>query len=148
MHDFTHMRNGGCDIGRMISKERDDIIYLGPDLADVKIGKLKIRLFHGAGGKAYSKGYKMQRYIETIPENEKPNICLMGHFHDAFFMEYQGIQAFQVPALIDQTPFARRSGLPNLKGCWWVDVNYDLKGNPVTVSPVLETFGEKRLVRK
>lgn len=142
-HDYTHIRNDGYDIGKAVSKQREDMIYLGQDVADLKIGKLKTRLFHGAGGKPYSKSYKLQRYVETIPMEERPHIQLMGHYHDAFYMPYQGVHCFQVPALLDQTPFARQMGMSNLKGVWWVDIDFDNKGNITTIKPELETFEHK-----
>lgn len=147
-HDFTHIRNDGYNIGRAIAKQRNDMIYLGEDVADVKIGGLKIRLFHGAGRRAYSKSYKLQRYVETIPLEERPDIQAMGHFHDAFYMPYQGVHCFQVPALLDQTPFARQMGMPNLKGVWWIDVDFDKKGNVYSVKSELETFDSKVLRKK
>lgn len=146
-HDFTHIRNDGYDIGKAISKQREDLVYLGQDVADLKIGKLKTRLFHGAGSKPYSKSYKLQRYVETIPLEEKPDIQLMGHYHDAFYMKYQGVDCFQVPALIDQTPFARQMGMPNLKGVWWLGIDFNKKGEVSSIKPELETFGKKLVKR-
>jgi len=147
-HDFTHIRNDGYDIGKSIGKQREDLIYLGSDVADVKIGKLKIRLFHGASGRAYAKSYKLQKYVESIPQDEKPHIVCMGHYHDAFFMKYQDVTCFQVPAILDQTPFARQQGMVNLKGAWWVDINYNKNGEPIQTTQTLETFGNKKLVKQ
>jgi predicted phosphodiesterase len=142
-HDYTHIRNNGYDIGKAITKEREDMIYLGQDVSDIKINNLKIRLFHGSKGKSYAKSYKLQRYSETIPLEEKPDILLMGHYHDAFYMKYQGIECYQVPACIDQTPFTRSLGLENIKGAWWVDITQDTKGNIVYTKNELETFTKK-----
>lgn len=142
-HEHTYTRNGGSDIGRAISKNRDDMIYLGPDAADLKIGKLKIRLFHGAGGPAYSKSYKLQRYVETIAE--KPHLALKGHDHTAFYMNYQDIHCFQVGALLDDTLYSRSMGFKNEKSCWWVDVWFDNKGQPYIIQPQIETFGNARV---
>ena len=63
-HDDWWYKSAGSEIVKAIAKERDDIIYLGPDVADLKIGKLKIRLFHGSGGSAYAKSYKLQKYLD------------------------------------------------------------------------------------
>ena len=116
MHDLTHIKNDGYDIGKAIDRQRPDMHYLGPDVADVRIGKLKVRLYHGSKGQSYAKSYKLQKYAESIPVAEKPDILMQGHFHNSFYMRYQDMECFQVPAIIDQTPFARSLGLANEKG--------------------------------
>ena len=62
-HDNWWYKSAGSEILKSIASKRDDIVYLGPDVADLKIGKLKVRLFHGAGGSAYAKSYKMQKVL-------------------------------------------------------------------------------------
>ena len=146
-HDNWWYKSNGSEILRPISKEREDIIYLGPDVADLKIGKLKVRLFHGQGGIAYAKSYKIQKYLDTIPVNEKPDILQTGHIHQAFYYKQDNTHCFQTSCLENQTPYCRGLGLANDKSCWWVDIDFDDKGNVHNISPTLETF-EKKLIRK
>ena len=40
-HDGWHYKRSGSDVVKAIAKDRDDIVYLGPDAADLKIGKTK-----------------------------------------------------------------------------------------------------------
>lgn len=145
-HDDWWYKSAGSEILRPISQKRDDIIYLGPDVADMKIGKLKIRLFHGAGGIAYAKSYKIQKYLDTIPVNEKPDILQTGHIHQAFYYKQDNTHCFQTSCLEDQTPYCRGLGLANDKSCWWVDVSFDDNGNVHEITPTLETF-DKKLIR-
>jgi predicted phosphodiesterase len=147
-HDGWHYKRCGSDVVKAIAKQRDDIIYLGPDVADLKIGKLKIRLFHGKGGNAYALSYKLQKYADSIPQAEKPDILQTGHIHRSFYMNYDGTHCFQTSALIDNTPFARSMGFPNEKSCWWITVHMDSNGNPIIIEPQLETFGDKVLKKK
>lgn len=142
-HDDWWYKSAGSEIIKSISQRRDDIIYLGPDVADIKIGKLKIRLFHGKGGIAYAKSYKIQKYLDTIPTEELPDILQTGHIHQAFYYKQNKTHCFQTSCLEDQTPFARSLGLSNDKSVWWVDVYMNSKGEPVKIEPVLEEFGPK-----
>lgn len=142
-HDDWWYKSNGSEILVPISKAREDIIYLGSDVADIKIGKLKIRLFHGAGGIAYAKSYKIQKYLDTIPIKEKPDILQTGHIHQAFYYKQDNTHCFQTSCLEDQTPYCRGLGLSNDKSCWWVDVQFDDKGNVYCVTPTLETFEKK-----
>lgn len=145
-HDDWWYKSNGSEIVKAIARQRDDIVYLGSDVADMKIGKLKIRLFHGAGGIAYAKSYKIQKYLDTIPINEKPDILQTGHVHQAFYYKQDHTHCFQTGCLEDQTPYCRSMGFGNDKSVWWVDVNFDDKGNIYSVTPELETFnrGKKR----
>lgn len=142
-HDNWWYKSNGSEILRPIAKEREDIIYLGADVADMKIGKLKIRLFHGQGGIAYSKSYKIQKYLDTIPIEEKPDILQTGHIHQAFYYKQDNTHCFQTSCLEDQTPYCRGLGLANDKSCWWVDVDFDDKGKVYKITPTLETFNMK-----
>ena len=142
-HDLWWVKQCGSDIVRDICNHRDDLIYLGSDCADIMIGKLRIRLRHGAGGLAYAKSYKMQKYLDNIPLDERPDILQMGHTHQAFYMKQDKTHCFQTSCLQDLTPFERSMGFNNDKSCWWLDVDFDDKGNVYQITPTLESFNEK-----
>ena len=147
-HDDWWYKATGSEIVKAIAKERDDITYLGPDIADLKIGKLKVRLFHGSGGGAYARSYKLQKYLDSIPLAERPNILQTGHIHQSFYMKQDGTHCFQTACLEDQTPYTRSKGLANDKSVWWVDVDFDDKGEIHSITPELETFGDKKIFVK
>jgi predicted phosphodiesterase len=147
-HDQWWIKQCGADICRDISNNREDLIYLGSDCEDLKIGKLRIRLYHGTGGGAYAKSYKLQKYLDSVPMEERPHILQTGHIHQAFYMKQGNTHCFQTSCLQDQTPYERSKGLSNDKSCWWVDVYMDNKRNPVKINQELETFGKKLIRRK
>lgn len=147
-HDNWFYKSSGSEILKPIAREREDIVYLGPDVADMKIGKLKIRLFHGNGGNAYAKSYKLQKYLDTIPVEEKPDILQTGHIHQAFYYKQDNTHCLQTGCLEDLTPYARSLGFSGDKSCWWLDINFDDKGNIYSITPELETFGKKLIRRK
>ena len=142
-HDLWWVKKCGADIVKDICSKREDLTYLGSDCEDMKIGKLKIRLYHGKGGQAYAKSYKLQKYLDSIPLEERPHILQTGHTHQAFYMKQDKTHCFQTSCLQDLTPFERSMGFDNDKSCWWVNVYMDNKGNPVKVDQELETFGKK-----
>ena len=146
-HDLWWVRQCGADICKDISNTREDLVYLGSDCEDLKIGKLRIRLFHGTGSSAYAKSYKLQKYLDAIDVSERPHILQTGHIHQAFYMKQGKTHCFQTSCLQDLTPYERSKGFTSDESCWWVDVYMDDKGNPVKVSQELETFG-KKLVRR
>ena len=147
-HDDWWYKSTGSEIVKAIANRRDDIVYLGSDVADMKIGKLKVRLFHGKGGNAYAKSYKIQKYLDSIPLEERPHILQTGHIHQSFYMKQDDTHCFQTSCLEDLTPFARSMGFANDKSVWWVDVEMNDKGQIQNITQELETFNTKKLVRR
>ena len=147
-HQDTYIRNGGADIGKAIAREREDMNYLDQSTAHIKIGNLGILLHHGSGGNAYSRTYKIQRYVETLPLDKKIDIVVMGHYHNSGYLHYLGKHCFQMGCLCDESPFVRSMGLSHERSCWWLDVNTDNKGNVVDITPKLETFNQKKLIKR
>lgn len=147
-HDLWWVKRAGADIVRDICNKREDLTYLGSDCEDMRIGKLSIRLRHGSGGNAYAKSYKIQKYLDTVPLEERPHILQTGHIHQAFYYKQDKTHCFQTSCLQDLTPYERSCGFNNDKSCWWVDVYTDDKGNPVKIAQELETFGNKLIKRR
>lgn len=144
-HDLWWIKKCGSDIVEDICDRRDDLHYLGSDCEDLKIGKLRIRMYHGNGGSAYAKSYKVQKYLDSIPAEERPHILQTGHTHQAFYMKQGNTHCFQTSCLQDLTPYERSMGFSNDKSCWWVDVYMDKKGNPIEVKQELESFVKKKV---
>lgn len=136
-HDHTHIKNGGTDIGRAIAREREDMEYLGVDFAEVIINNCKIHLYHPAGGSAYARSYKLQKFIDAMRSGEKPHILAQGHFHKTFYMFYRNIHAFSVPGLQGYTPFMRSLALGNDMGAWIVEAKINKQGNVISITPEL-----------
>ena len=146
-HDNWWYKLSGGEIVKSIAKQRDDIIYLGSDYADLKLGKIKIRLFHGKGGVGYARSYKIQKYLDSIDPDERPQILQTGHIHQSFYMQQGKTHCFQTSCLEDLTPYARSQGFSGDRSCWWLDIESDNKGRIFNIDMELETFGNKR-VRK
>ena len=122
-HDYSFMQKAGTDIVKQISLERDDIEYLGSYGAFPSVLGLNIYLQHGGGGKAYARSYKMQKNIEEMTPDKKPDIYLLGHYHSScILLEYRNVVAFQLPSFQSQTPFARRHGWAADNGAFIITV--------------------------
>lgn len=145
LHDLWWVRKCGSDIVKDICDRREDLHYLGSDCEDLRIGKLRIRLYHGNGGSAYAKSYKVQKYLDSIPPEERPHILQTGHVHNAFFMKQGNTYCYQTSCLQDLTPYERSMGFGNEKSCWWLDVYMDKRGNPIHITQDLECFTKKKV---
>ena len=65
---------------------------------------------------------------------------------NGFEREFSGCKNKKGYELIREE-YTRSLGLANDKSVWWVDIEFDDKGNVHTITPELETFG-KKLIRK
>jgi len=136
-HDYSFYRDEGTDVLDAISKQRDDLKYIGMFGAFVKFGKISIYVMHGSGGVAYARSYKMQKIIEQIPPEKKPHILLLGHYHvQCHLPTYRNVAGFQLPCFQTQTNYLMAKGLfpevgflilritPSVKGIFKYDTEW------------------------
>jgi hypothetical protein len=128
-HDLWSHSNVGVDLGSIVEAKRDDMIYLGPEQADIKVAKnTTLRLLHPGGGSSYALSYKPQKIIEAMSGGEKPNILAIGHYHKMLQMFYRNVHVFMAGTFCEQTPFMRRNGLAAHVGSWIVEGKSNDKG--------------------
>lgn len=117
-HDESWWKSAGYNIGEKIAERRNDMKYLGFYGAFVTVGGIKIYLHHGAGGVAYARSYKLQKLIEQLAPEQKPNIVLQGHYHVSCVLEmYRNVEGFSLGCFQAQTPYLKRLGVyPSISG--------------------------------
>lgn len=125
-HDWSFWKEGGTDIGLQVAAQREDMVYLGYQEADIALGegdcKATVRLFHPEDGTAYAISYKTQRYIAELPSGTKPDILLCGHYHKVEFLPYRGVMAYQGGTTQQQTPWMRGKKIAAIMGFWIIEV--------------------------
>jgi hypothetical protein len=62
-------------------------------------------------------------------------------------MKQDKTHCLQTGCLEDLTPYAKSKGFEGDKSVWWVDIDFDDRGNIHTITPQLEEFNQTR-VRK
>ena len=141
-HDLRQYERGGVDPGRSISRERDDLIYLGPMAATVNLkDNVKMELLHPAGGLSYAISYKAQKYINNLTSEQLPDILVFGHYHTSFYMHYKDVHFLQAPCFKGQGLWEKRLGLNPTIGGWLVEGA--IKDGVVSqFKPELHTFKE------
>lgn len=117
-HDQSFVKSAGAYIVEELARRRDDIDYLGENLAFVQLENLLICLMHGDGGGAYARSYKLQKIIEQLPGGQKPHFLFLGHFHVPDHLPfYRNVEGVQMGCFEAQTPLLARKGLsPVLAG--------------------------------
>lgn len=136
-HDASLYKHVGYDIGRAIAEKRDDLVYLGRDCAVVNLTpNCTLELRHPWDGTAYAISYKIQKMIESMESDSKPNILAVGHYHKAEYIFYRNVHALQTGCFQAQTPFTRGKGISVHLGGWIVTIHVKDDGT-------IERFGSE-----
>jgi hypothetical protein len=128
-HDASIYKHVGYDIGQAIANMRPDMEYLGKDCAVINLTpNCTLELRHPWDGTAYALSYKMQKMIEAMEADSKPNILAVGHYHKAEYLFYRNVHALQTACFQGQTPFTRGKGISVQMGGWIVTIKVDKDG--------------------
>lgn len=128
-HDASLYKHVGFDIGRAIAKDRADMNYLGRDCAVVNLTpNCTLELRHPWDGTAYAISYKIQKMIEAMEADSKPNILAVGHYHKQEYLFYRNVHALQTACFQSQTPFTRGKGISVWMGGYIVTARVDNNG--------------------
>jgi len=121
-HDYAIIKQGGFNPVRALASRRDDIEYVGFDLADVPITpEIDARLWHPMGGVPYAYSYRIQKMAEEVAfaelakviekqKSPKVRFLLAGHLHIRVEFDAGPIFCAQVPCFEGQTPYLKRKG--------------------------------------
>lgn len=140
-HDASIYKHVGYDIGQAIANARDDLEYLGRDCATINLTpNCTLELRHPWDGTAYALSYKMQKMIEAMESDSKPNILAVGHYHKAEYLFYRNVHALQSGCFQGQTPFTRGKGISVHIGGWIVTVRVDIDGTIQGFAPEFVPF--------
>ena len=143
-HDTSFLCIEGIDVIAKIAELRNDIVYLGHDLADICLGPLRMRMYHGYDRKRPSIEDRLTRLYNKIEDDFKPDILQIGHIHHSLYMPIGTTHIFQTAALIDALPVEFSHNMPCERSCWFVTFEYDEEGKIRKVNPELEFFDEAR----
>jgi len=137
-HDLSYYKQQGRDVGKAISAEREDLEYLGQWGAYVTFSEKEFKtspdgingvpsmyLLHPDSGPAYAISYKPQKLAIGFPDHQKPDIMVIGHYHQAEYVFYSGIHIVQASSFQDMTPYIRRKGVHPILGGWIVEVGLE-----------------------
>lgn len=135
-HDASLYKHIGYDIGKAIANARDDMKYLGRDCAVINLTpNCTMEMRHPWDGSSYALSYKIQKMIETMECDTKPNILAVGHYHKAEYLFYRNIHALQTGCFQGQTPFTRGKGISVHIGGWIVTLEVATDGTIKRIQP-------------
>lgn len=128
-HDYSFFKLSGSDVTGRLAEKRDDIEYLGYAGAYIDISPhVRMYLYHPAGGTAYAVSYQPQKKVENFAPENKPNICIFGHYHRWLQMQHRNVEMVVAPCFQSQTPFLKAQGIFPIIGGVIVEVTVNENG--------------------
>lgn len=129
-HDEWYLRKS--DIGLIVGEELERRVknyhHLGIMEGNLLVRNIHIQLFHPNDGTAFTPGYKLQKYIDSLEGGRKPHIVHQGHYHKAHEMFYRNVFGFDNGTLCGQTLWMKGKKIQAHVGFWTVRVFYDKQG--------------------
>lgn len=123
-HDEDFLKHWWANFWKAISQVREDMNYLWFYDANVVINWVKIGLHHWAWWGSYAQSYKIQKYVETLTWDRKPQLYVLGHYHWSLFMSMRNIHCLLPACFQKPNNFSVRLNLPNI--IWWYIIKFSL----------------------
>lgn len=142
-HDATHTMNGGANIGEVISKIREDLVYLGHNFAKIWLTEgVDLNLIHPNDGVPYSISHKGQQIVDKAEGKRKARMIAVGHYHKAAWLpNYRGTDIYMMGSFQHQTPFMQTSNIVSYVGGYIVTLRVDKDGKLISATPEYVSFG-------
>lgn len=107
-HDYSFTKQNGVKPLSILEGKVDNFINVGDLKADIIYKGIRIRMLHGAGGRAYATSYPTQTYLrdyfkglEREQMKDIPHVMIVGHYHTLYRGKDHGIQIIQAGSFQD-----------------------------------------------
>jgi predicted phosphodiesterase len=135
-HDLDWWKGGGEDIIADFARERADISYLGQHASFLNVGGISFYLLHPMGGLP-GRGHsaKAVNITSSFQGGTKPQVLLIGHYHQASYHFIRNIHTLFCPCFQSQTSYLIRKALAPDIGFWIVNLTVASDGSITRFQP-------------
>jgi len=132
--DEKHLKNNRINLGKRISQNRPDLIYLGHNSCRIKIDDVKILVFSSPLQKTYTISYRPQQQIDSFRSEDKPDVILFGGQLNLEKFSYRGVKCLTIPSVCATTREMNDRRYSNTIGAWYVTLKTDKYGSLVSIN--------------
>jgi hypothetical protein len=152
-HEGWYQQKTRLIIGRHLQRKaeeigRHDLKYIGYMEGHVefptKLGMAHMLVIHPGGGAAYATSYAPQKIAEAFQEGEKPDICLIGHYHKMDYGFHRGIHMVQTGTCQDQSSFMRKQKIKAHVGGTLIEFHQAPEGHINRFKPEFFTYFDRK----
>jgi len=126
--DEKHITSHNINIGKRIADSRDDMIYLGENICDITIDKVKMQIINSRLNKTYTASYRTQQTIDAYRSEDKPDILLYGGLLQMEKYTYRDVNCITIPSVCATDNEMKTKRYANTIGAWYVTVKTNEKG--------------------
>ena len=126
--DDKHLRKKNINIGKRIADLRPDMVYLGEDVCDITIDRVKMQIMSAQLAKTYTVSYRVQQTIDAVRSEDKPDIFVYGGLMQMEKFSYRGVKCLSVPSVYATDKEMQTKRYANTIGAWYATVKTDDKG--------------------
>lgn len=140
-HDDYWTMLTGKEIISDISKNRNDIVYLGGNRRLVNINGLKIQIMHGdVDPNKY--WFREAKYLASIPTEERPHILHVGHRHSSRYDIINSTHSVRSASITNRIEYPGNTSFKNEKTMYWANIYFDDNGMPAEINVEKESFSK------
>ena len=126
--DNKHITKKNINLGKRVADLRDDIVYLGEDICDVTIDKVKMQVMSAQLSKTYTASYRTQQTLDAYRSEDKPDILLYGGLLQMEKYNYRNVNCISVPSVCATDKEMKTKRYANTIGAWYITVKTNEKG--------------------
>lgn len=135
-HDHTFDRNAYANPVKMLSRMRDDFMYIGHNFGRIKINDdVDIAVVHPTDGIGQNYGLKLHQYIDRANDDKQARIVLMGHYHKHAHIHYKGVDGFITPSFVSQSNFMKDNNLASVVGGMILHLTFNKEKELISITP-------------
>ena len=116
-HDESFIKTAWSDILKRMAEKRDDIVYLWMYDNQINIWWVKFTLHHWAWWWSYAVSYKLQKFVEWLTWDRKPQVYLLWHYHTFVYTCIRNIHCMTCASFQKPNDFSKRLWLASV--VWW-----------------------------
>lgn len=141
-----HTWNKKLDVGKYISNNREDMIYLGPKSSLIMLNNISIKVESlRKNGEAYTIAYQPQRYSRSLSSYEDYDIILLGGTQTIQdFPILRDSRIFAVPSCVARTPKMVDKYQQNVMGALELEISYTKTGKLKRLLPTTIPYYKPR----
>ena len=125
--DDTHISKK-INIGQRIASQRSDMIYLGEDVCDIDIDRVKMQVMSCQLSKTYTASYRTQQTIDAYRSEDKPDILLYGGLLQMEKYNYRDVKCISTPSVCATDKEMKAKRYANTIGAWYVTLKVKQNG--------------------
>ena len=126
--DDKHISYNNINLGKRVSDARPDMVYLGEDICNITIDRVKMQVMSSKLSKTYTSSYRTQQTLDAYRSEDKPDVLIYGGLLQMEKYQYRDVKCISVPSVCATDKEMNSKRYANTIGAWYVSLKTNEKG--------------------